>query len=173
MLRPLSENADSQNSQNPLPGFGRCTRYPAASHKEASRFIPANAKNAAGLSGMLCVWRRSAALRLFTAQISHCLNDSKPKACIRNRRCTTPALAAHPARAFDAAAARTGIAEIASEYHEIALSPGSLTGGSVAKDLRKPLFKLYLEHANGTVRHNGEKWMSYDPLNDKTFDKTQ
>ncbi|MEZ4763664.1 MAG: hypothetical protein R3C26_10865 [Calditrichia bacterium] len=135
VLRPLSEMLILKILVNRYPDLQMHQVSCHASHKEGERVhFAANAKNAAGLWHARRVWRRSAALRLFTRA-----NQPLPQRSQNQRRasgigrCTTPALAAHPARAFDAAAARTGIAEIASEHYEIALSPGSLAGGPAAK----------------------------------------
>jgi len=37
-------------------------------------------------------------------------------------------------------------------------------------DLRRPLFRILLEHANGAVRRQGRVWVPYDPLHDPEID---
>ena len=33
-------------------------------------------------------------------------------------------------------------------------------------DLREPLIRICLEHANGAVKRNGKLWLDFDPLSD-------
>ncbi|MEW5722448.1 MAG: creatininase family protein [Thermodesulfobacteriota bacterium] len=39
------------------------------------------------------------------------------------------------------------------------------------RDLRRPLYSIFLEHANGTVRRSGRVWMDFDLLSDSALDR--
>jgi creatinine amidohydrolase/Fe(II)-dependent formamide hydrolase-like protein len=45
------------------------------------------------------------------------------------------------------------------------------TFNCIPGDLRKPLYKIYLEYTNGALKRIGRKWISVDPLIDPDFNK--
>jgi len=40
---------------------------------------------------------------------------------------------------------------------------------SVPQDIRGPVLHIFLEHSEGSVKHQGRVWVEYDPLNDPAF----
>jgi hypothetical protein len=43
---------------------------------------------------------------------------------------------------------------------------------SIPVDLRLPLLRIFMQYAEGAMRRNGKKWMSFDPLNDSSLHQT-
>ena len=39
------------------------------------------------------------------------------------------------------------------------------------RDLRQPVYSLFLEHANGAVRRRGRVWVDFEPLDDETMNR--
>ena len=176
VLRPLSEMLILKILVNRYPDLQMHQVSCHASHKEGERVHPCGkCEKCRRIVGMLVAFGADPQRCGYSpAQISHCLNDLKTKGVHQESAgaqhllwlLTQRGHLTLPPREQELLKSHPNIMKL--RFH-----PDRSPVDLLPKDLRKPLFKLYLEHANGTVRHNGEKWMSYDPLNDKTFDKTQ
>src|SRR5690606_15643884 len=49
--------------------------------------------------------------------------------------------------------------------------PGKSPVEAIPVNLREPLFRIFLQHSQGSVRKQGEKWINFDPLREPELKK--
>jgi creatinine amidohydrolase/Fe(II)-dependent formamide hydrolase-like protein len=55
------------------------------------------------------------------------------------------------------------------EIMKVRIDPEKSPIESVPVDIREPVLRIFLDHAEGAVRRQGRHWMEYDPLNDPSL----
>jgi creatinine amidohydrolase/Fe(II)-dependent formamide hydrolase-like protein len=191
ILRPLSELLIQKMLVERYPDLQREQVSCHAAHTEGERVLPCGACEkcrrivsmlvAVGADPAACGYDReqiAAALAAFAERGSHTETPGvQHVAFLLEQRGLFPPIGAGAGRAAIGPAAATamsagGGAITARKRPEIAklrFDPERSPSHGIPNDLREPLYRIFLEHADGAVKKSGRVWIACDPLRDQTF----
>ncbi|MGA1871291.1 MAG: creatininase family protein [bacterium] len=174
LLRPLSEMLVEKILTERYPVHQQYQMSCHATHIKQDRVYPCGkCEKCRRIVGMLFALNADPALCGYTAeQIKYCMNSLVKKGI--NQESTESEHLYYLLSAKGLISTKGNGKQWPKEHPEVIklrFDPEISPINEIPEDLRAPLYKIYLQYANGAVKKKNRQWVKYDPLEEKELMK--